>query len=71
MRGVIISIMREKGFGFLRGEDGVSRFVHAKEVAEGTLFDLLKEKDTVTFTHQDHKRGPRAVNVSLEKFHAD
>lgn len=62
MKGVMTKVFRDKGFGFVRGEDGVSRFVHAKKVQIG-MFDTLSEGTEIEFNHDDHPRGPRAIDV--------
>jgi cold shock CspA family protein len=49
MKGTVIRMDLNRGFGFIRGEDKLSRFFHCKEV-KGTLFDLLSEGDEVLFT---------------------
>lgn len=49
MKGRITSINLDKGYGFLRGEDGLSRFFLAKSVRPVGDFDLLKETQIVEF----------------------
>lgn len=57
MTGVIIQIMPNKGFMFIRGEDGLSRFVHARDVIPRLAFDTAYEGQKVTFVPDDH--GPK------------
>ena len=49
-----------KGFGFITDENGTDIFVHATG-----LNDEIREKDSVTFEVTDGKKGPNAVNVSI------
>ena len=49
-----------KGFGFITDENGTDIFVHATG-----LNDEIREKDSVTFEVTDGKKGPNAVNVSV------
>ena len=49
-----------KGFGFITDEKGTDIFVHATG-----LNDEIREKDSVTFEVTDGKKGPNAVNVSV------
>lgn len=65
MRGEVISLFPDHGYGFIRGEDGVTRFVHAREVVPFGAFDTLKVGVPVEFSAVDHTRGPRAVDVRL------
>lgn len=66
MTGVIVTIMLNRGFGFIRGEDRQSRFFHAKDMLPNLeAFDLLHEGQAVTFTPTDTPKGPRAVEVKV------
>jgi CspA family cold shock protein len=49
-----------KGFGFITDENGTDIFVHATG-----LNDEIRENDSVTFEVTDGKKGPNAVNVSV------
>jgi cold shock CspA family protein len=64
VRGVIIKMFPGKGFGFLKGEDGISRFVHASQTRPS--FDVLRVGMRVEFQHSEHPRGARAVEVRPE-----
>lgn len=61
MRGIITRLIPAQGFGFIRGDDGLSHFLHAKECAGGpATFDLLREGQTVEFETYMGPKGPRA-----------
>jgi CspA family cold shock protein len=66
-QGTIVRIVRDRGFGFIRMENGQEIFFHATGMV-GYPFDNLQEGQTVTFEiSQDTRgRGQRAVNVRLE-----
>jgi CspA family cold shock protein len=49
-----------KGFGFITDENGTDIFVHATG-----LNNEIRENDSVTFEVTDGKKGPNAVNVSI------
>jgi CspA family cold shock protein len=49
-----------KGFGFITDENGTDIFVHATG-----LNNEIRENDSVTFEVTDGKKGPNAVNVSV------
>lgn len=61
MNGKVLRILKDKGFGFVRGDDGVERFFHRSAVATG--FDRLNEGTVVTFEDESSNKGPRATDV--------
>jgi len=62
--GTIVRLVRDRGFGFIRTEDGQEIFFHATGVTAGN-YDALQEGQTVTFEKErdTRGRGERAVNV--------
>jgi cold shock protein len=65
--GSIVRLVRDRGFGFIRAEDGQEVFFHATGVTGSTPYDSLTEGQTVTYdVEQDTRgRGQRAVNVQV------
>ncbi|MBI2658341.1 cold shock domain-containing protein [Candidatus Woesearchaeota archaeon] len=63
MKGKMKFFNREKGFGFIAGEDGKEYFVHKTGVNEGIT---LNDNDSVTFDVTEGDRGLKAVNVSKD-----
>ena len=65
MQGSIVRIVRNRGFGFIKMENGAEVFFHASGVRGTVPFDSLSEGTTVSFDkEQDPRgRGERAVNV--------
>ncbi|MBW2065673.1 MAG: cold-shock protein [Deltaproteobacteria bacterium] len=53
-----------KGYGFIEQEDGSDVFVHHTGI-NGSGFKSLREGDRVTFTIEQGKKGPSAVNVTV------
>lgn len=51
----------EKGYGFIKGEDGVDVFVHSSG-----LIHEIRENDNVTYEVTQGKKGPNAVNVEID-----
>jgi cold shock CspA family protein len=49
MQGPIIRLLPNKGYGFVRGTDGLTYFLHAKEVCPRSDFDRLREGQSVEF----------------------
>ena len=65
--GTIARLVTNRGFGFIRGQQGDEIFFHASGVTGGTTYDYLQEGQTVSFDkEQDTRgRGERAVNVQV------
>jgi cold shock protein len=54
----------EKGYGFIRPDDGGQDvFVHYSGI-EGSGFRSLEEGERVTYEVTQGRRGPQAINVS-------
>jgi CspA family cold shock protein len=60
--GTVKKLVRERGFGFITGSDGVEVFFHRSAV-QGDGFDALAEGQAVTFDVERGEKGPRAANV--------
>ena len=65
MQGTIVRLVRDRGFGFIKAENGSEVFFHATGVTGSTPYDNLNEGQTVTYEkEQDTRgRGERAVSV--------
>ncbi len=62
--GTIKRLVRERGFGFILGEDGTELFFH-RSALQGQVFDALAEGQAVEFEVERGDKGPRAVNVKV------
>lgn len=63
MTGIIVKIVDDRGFGFIKPDEGDKElFFHARSLAEG-VFDELAENDKVTFEIEEGPKGPAAVDV--------
>ena len=59
--GTVKFFNEEKGFGFIKPDDGGRDiFVH-----KNGLIDSIKEDDNVEFEVEEGKKGPNAVNVRV------
>ena len=58
--GVVKFFNEQKGFGFIKDENGHEIFVHVTGLTQ-----KIRENDNVTFDVQDGKKGLNAVNVKL------
>jgi CspA family cold shock protein len=64
MDGVIKKLMADKGFGFIRGTDGVERFFHRQDCE--SPFEEMEEGRSVTFAEgRPGPKGPRADVVRI------
>ena len=65
-KGTITRLMRDRGYGFITGENGKDIFFHRTGL-RGLRFDSLEEGQLVIFEIETGPKGPRAVDVRLEK----
>lgn len=63
MNGTIKKITKDRGFGFITGEDGVEYFFHQSELRGGLTFADLREGQRVSFETTQSDKGPRAADV--------
>ena len=59
-KGTVKFFNSEKGYGFIKCDDGKEYFVHATG-----LRDSVEEGDNVTFELREGKKGLNAFNVEL------
>lgn len=52
----------QKGFGFIKSDEGKDVFVHHTSIT-GSGFKSLTEGQAVQFEIEDGPKGPKAVNV--------
>ena len=62
VRGKVKKLVPDRGFGFVRGEDGKEVFFHRSGLGANE-YDALSEGDVVEYVVQEGPRGPRAENV--------
>jgi CspA family cold shock protein len=62
--GTVVRLIRDRGFGFIRVDDGAEVFFHHSAMEPGE-FDTLREGEQLDFVmEQDPRgRGTRASNV--------
>lgn len=64
-KGKIKRIVVDRGFGFIRAEDGQDYFFHRSGLKDLT-FETMKEGDPVQFDIETSGKGPRAGNVRAD-----
>jgi len=63
MEGTVKWFNKDKGFGFIKGEDGTDYFLHHSALPAGAM---PKENDKVSFEPTQTERGVQAKNVKLQ-----
>lgn len=63
MTGTITRVVADRGFGFIKGDNGTDYFFHRQEVGGGLDFAHLKPGARVAFEEQHGPKGPRAGSV--------
>jgi len=66
LKGKIMRLIRLRGFGFIRTENGEEVFFH-RSALEGKNFDALEEGTSVEFNLTRGPKGLRAANVRVVK----
>lgn len=64
MKGKIRRLIRQRGFGFIKSEDGKDIFFH-RSALEGKGFDTLQEGVRVEFEVRRTSKGLQAANVRV------
>jgi CspA family cold shock protein len=62
--GTVKKLVRERGFGFIKRQDGVELFFH-KSAFQGAGFDTLTEGQAVEFDIEKGDKGSRAANMKV------
>jgi cold shock protein len=65
-RGTVVRMIRDRGFGFIRVEDGAEVFFHHSSMPRG-MFDTIQEGQELEFQVETDPRGrgQRAANVEV------
>jgi len=64
MTGRIKNVNKEKGFGFILGEDGKEYFMH-RSALKNAQFEALERGQDVTFEETEGQKGPRAEDIYI------
>lgn len=57
-----IKALKDRGYGFIAGNDGQDVYFHATNVVTPE-FKLLRKWDIVNYVIRENERGPEAVEV--------
>jgi len=63
MKGTVKMFNKEKGFGFIRAEDGHDVFFHWSAI-QGDGYKSAEQGEHVEFEEEQSDRGPRAKTVT-------
>lgn len=64
-KGKVKWFNNQKGFGFLKAEDGTEFFVHYSGINSTEKFKSLAEDENVVFDVIDTEKGRQAINVTV------
>ena len=65
-KGTVKEYDPERGFGFIRGEDGEDYFLHVSGLREHMKDKGLREGQRVLFDIDFDMKGDRAINIRIE-----
>ena len=63
MRGQIAKLKSDRGFGFIRTEEGGREYFFHRSAVADDGYDRLYEGQAVIFDPEESPKGPRANNV--------
>jgi CspA family cold shock protein len=64
-KGTVKRVVREKGFGFLKCDDGREIFFHASGLIGGAIYKDLKEGQIVEFEVEKGPKGAKAFDIKV------
>lgn len=65
MKGTVKWFNKEKGYGFITGEDGKDVFAHYSQIQKEGYKELL-EGQNVSFDLTEGQKGQQAANIVIE-----
>ena len=63
-KGIVKTVYHDKGFGFIRQDDGTDIFFHASGVCNPPKFEDLREGYEVEYMIVEASRGNKAIGVT-------
>ena len=66
MKGTVKWFNKEKGFGFITGEDGKDVFAHFSQIQKEGFKELFEGQE-VEFEITEGQKGPQASNIIIIK----
>ena len=66
MKGTVKWINKEKGFGFITGEDGKDGYAHFSQIQKEGFKELFEGQE-VEFEITEGQKGPQASNIVVIK----
>ena len=62
MNGIVKALNADKGYGFIKGENGAEYFFH-RSALQNISFEELEKGREVTFEDAEGTKGPRAEDI--------
>ena len=63
MKGRVKKLNKNKGYGFIKTEDGEEIFFHKAELAPGIVFNALETGDELMFFVEEGRKGKKATTI--------
>ena len=67
MKGTIKTISPDKGYGFIRANDGNEYFFHSSAMVNPLDFSRIRKHQEVEFEPSESPKGLRALEVTLSQ----
>lgn len=67
MTGEIVNILEDKGYFFVRGEDGLEYFAHKSALSLCAWSDVIYGQACEFQPVEHHPKGPRAMCVRIQR----
>jgi cold shock CspA family protein len=66
MRGKVVRVVSDKGFGFIRAEDGLDYFFHKSGISDGRVWEQIVVGHQCVFEPVEGPKGLRAAEVKVQ-----
>lgn len=63
MKGTVKTYFKDKGYGFIHGEDNRDYFFHYSAIVTDDPYKAAEQGEHVEFDCKESDRGPRAENI--------
>jgi len=63
VKGRIKKLNKQKGYGFIRADNGQEIFFHKAELAAGIVFNALETGEELMFFIEEGKKGKKATTI--------
>ena len=65
MKGKVKKLIKERGFGFIKVDDGKDLFFHRSDMRSEDQFETIELEQDVEFEIEKTRKGSKAVDVAF------